>query len=200
MKPASNLHSRLVGWSKVLLPLAALALLSTLFLFARASDEVPAIPFAELDRLAKEQRITAPRFSGVTNDGSVIAITATAAKPLADDALIIENPRLSLDASDGTHLTIQAGSGSVNGVARTAELSGLARLETSSGYLMETQGLTADLATGQITSRGPLEIQAPYGQIKAGQVTIVASEDGTGQRMDFTNGVKLLYDPATRSE
>ncbi len=193
-------HSRLVGWFKIILPLCALALLSTLFLFARSPAEAPAIPFAELDKLAQEQQITAPRFSGVADDGSIIAITAAAAKPEAADRLTIDAPQLSLDAADGTRLTIQAGFGMVDGPAQRAEMGGLARLETSSGYRMETEGLTANLATGEITSHGPLEIQAPYGEVMAGQVTILSSPDGTGQRMDFTKGVKLVYDPATRRE
>ncbi len=200
MTENTGMRSRVIGWLKILLPLAALALLSTLFLFAQDPGETPAIPFAELDRLAREQRITAPRFSGVADDGSVIAITAQSAKPEADDGLTILAPQLSLNAPDGTRLTIKAGSGSLDSLTQTAELAGLARLETSSGYLMETQALTADLTTGQITSAGPLEIQAPYGSITAGLVTILASTDGTGQRMDFTNGVRLLYDPKGQRE
>ncbi len=200
MTTNSNIHSRLVGWFKILLPLSALALLSTLFLFARAPGEIPAIPFAEIDRLAQEQRISAPRFSGVADDGSTIAITALAAKPESTEKLTIEAPRLSLDAVDGTSLTVQAGFGSVDSAAQMAELRSLARLETSSGYLMETQGLRVNLASGEITSTGPLEIQAPYGEVTAGQVNILTTPDGTGQRMDFTKGVKLVYNPASRNE
>ncbi len=200
MAPDSNFHSKLVGWFKILLPLAALALLSTLFLFARSPAEEPAISFAELDKLAQEQRITAPRFSGVSDDGAVIAITAATAKPEPNESLTITGPTLSLAAPDGTQLTVKAGFGTINTANQTAELGGLARLETSSGYVMETEGLTADLTTGEITSTGPLEIQAPYGDVKAGKVTILAASDGTGQRMDFTGGVKLLYDPTSRSE
>ena len=40
-------HSRVVSWLKVLFPLIALALLSTLFLLSRAIDPGQAIPFAE---------------------------------------------------------------------------------------------------------------------------------------------------------
>uniref|UniRef100_A0AAN0MF35 Uncharacterized protein n=1 Tax=Yoonia rhodophyticola TaxID=3137370 RepID=A0AAN0MF35_9RHOB len=54
----------------------ALGLLSTLFLLARAPAEPPDISFAEIEAMARDQRITAPRFSGVTDDGSVISIAA----------------------------------------------------------------------------------------------------------------------------
>lgn len=195
-----NLYSAFIGWAKIVLPLSALALLSTLFLFARQSGEQPAIPVAELDKIAREQQISAPRFSGVANDGSVIAITATTAKPEGQNDLTIVGPLLSLNASDGTRLTIRAGRGALDNTKRQATLDGLAQLETSSGYMMETKGLVADLATGVVTSLGPLEIQAPYGRLTAGSVTIATARDGTGQRMDFTDGVKLLYTPSKSSE
>lgn len=194
-----NLHSRIVFWLKLILPLAALALLSTLFLFAQQSGPPSEIPFADLTEMAQEQRINAPRLSGVTDDGSVIAITAKVARP-AGDTLHIENPQLMLNAADGTTLTIQAGVGEVDNLAQQAHLTGLARLETSSGYQMETTGLTADLQSGVVQSHGPLEVQAPYGTLSAGKVTILASPVGEGQQMDFTGGVKLVYTPETPAE
>ena len=42
-----DLHSRLVTWAKVALPLAALAILSTLFLLADRIDPTAAIPYAD---------------------------------------------------------------------------------------------------------------------------------------------------------
>lgn len=199
MAAATNFHSQLVGWLKILLPLAALMLLSTLFLFARNTGTPTEIPFAEIDAAAAEQRIAAPRFSGLTNTGDTLAISAEAARPDANGGteVTIDKPRLSLDATDGTTLRISAGTGLVDTAAKTAHLGGLARLETSSGYVMETAGLQADLTTGTVTSDGALEVQAPFGQLNAGQVTIQTGSDGTGQQMNFTKGVNLVYTPPT---
>ena len=197
MTAEGNLHSQVVGWLKILLPLAALAVLSTMFLFARQSGEAPAIPFADLDKMAREQLISDPRFTGVAEDGSVIEITAQAARPddMGLEVLTITRPRLHLDAADGTTLTIYAGTGVIDGPQQQARLDGLARLETSSGYAMETAGLTADLRSGEVRSQGRLEVQAPFGSITAGAVTIRVTEEGTGQQMRFTGGVKLVYLP-----
>ena len=103
---------------------------------------------------------------------------------------------VTLDAVDGTSLTIFAGAGVLDGPNQQARLDGLARLETSSGYMMETAGLLADLETGQVTSLGRLEVQAPFGSLTAGQVDILVTSEGEGQQMRFTDGVKLVYDPA----
>ncbi len=202
MAAATNFHSQLVGWLKILLPLAALMLLSTLFLFARGGPKTNDIPFAEIDAAAAEQRIASPRFSGLTDTGDTIQIIAETARPdsAGGPVVTIDRPRLSLDSPDGTTLRVTAGNGSVDTVAQTAHLGGLARLETSSGYMMETSGLQADMTTGKVTSDGPLEVHAPFGTLSAGQVTFSVGADGAGQQMDFTKGVKLVYTPSTTAQ
>nr|WP_232014486.1 hypothetical protein [Cereibacter sphaeroides] len=78
-----NLHSRLVSWLKVVLPLAALAILSTLFLVARTINPDDAIPYADVDVAdrVREPRITAPTWAGITSDGAALSVEAAAARP-----------------------------------------------------------------------------------------------------------------------
>lgn len=197
MAADDNFHSVLVGWAKIVLPMAALALLSTMFLFARNPANQQDIPIAAIEDIAREQQITAPQFSGVAKDGSVIAVQANNAKPDADhpQTLIVENLSIDVDATDGTSLRVTSGTSQLNNRTRIARLNGLSRVSTSSGYTMETNGITADLNTGEIVSDGQLAIKAPFGDLTAGKVRIVASADGTGQQMVFTGGVRLLYIP-----
>ena len=201
MASDDNFHSQLVGWSKIILPLVALALLSTLFLFAKSSTNTKDIPFAEIQELAREQRINGPQFSGVTEDGSIISIGAQSARPAADSPNTINITSLSLDlnGADGSELRINAIEGEIDGSSKVARLLGLAQLETSSGYRMETNGLTADLKSGVITSDGALEIHAPFGTLTAGRVTFQTASDNKGQQMLFTQGVRLVYTPNSDS-
>mgnify|MGYP000002529789 FL=1 len=194
---SDNFHTQLVGWSKIILPLCALALLSTLFLFARSNPDATNIPFADINTLAQEQKINAPRFSGVADDGSIIAITAGSAQLDPNNAQNLKISSLSLDvnAADGSEIRIEAVGGELDNDAKVAYLSGLARLETSTGYTMETNGLTANLQSGVISSEGALEIRAPFGALTAGRVTIKTTGDGKGQQMLFTDGVVLIYTP-----
>jgi len=196
---ADNFHTQLVGWSKIILPLCALGLLSTLFLFARTGNDTTDIPFAEINVLAKEQKIHAPQFSGVTDSGSIVAITAGSAKidPENSQNVTISDLKLNVESKDGSKINVEAVDGEVDGASKIARLSGLARLETSSGYTMETNGLTANLQTGTITSEGALEVHAPYGILTAGRVTFQAADDDIGQQMLFTDGVRLIYTPQT---
>jgi lipopolysaccharide export system protein LptC len=87
--------------------------------------------------------------------------------------------------------------GEIDGRAQIAKFLGLARLVTSQGYQMETNGLIAELRTGLITSDGLLEVRAPFGQLTAGKVTFQTASKGLSQHMLFTEGVHLLYQPQT---
>ena len=193
-----NFHTWAVGWLKIILPMGALALLSTLFLFARSpANQGQEIPIGQIEEIAKEQQITAPQFSGIADDGSVIAVRADSAKPdvAIQDTLLVEDIAIDVDAPDGTTLKITSGTSVLDTAAQTARLNGLSRMTTSSGYIMETNGISADLKTGEIVSDGRLAVQAPFGDLTAGKVRITVSADGTGQQMVFTQGVRLLYTP-----
>ncbi|MDX8353017.1 hypothetical protein [Cognatiyoonia sp. IB215182] len=197
MRGNDNLYSAMVGWAKILLPLCALALLATLFLFARGQNEPTEITFSEVEAIAREQRLSAPRFSGVTDDGAILSIHARSARPDATqpDTVNIDDLQMRIDNPGGSHLTVTATEGELDGRSRLARFLGLARLETSSGFQMETNGLIAELDSGLVTSDGLLEIHAPFGELTAGQVTFQVSAENTGQQMLFTDGVRLLYEP-----
>ncbi len=199
MLVADNLHSQLVGWAKIILPMSALALLSTLFLFARDANTTDDAALAQAEEIAREQKVTAPEFAGVTDSGDIIIIAAKSAQPSVErpDTIQIDDIRMRLDTTDGSFVEVTAVEGEIDGRARIASFLGLARLQTSNGYEMETNGLVAELQTGRVTSNGLLEIRAPFGDLTAGMVTFQVATPDAGQQMLFTNGVHLLYKPNT---
>lgn len=210
MAASDNLYSRFIGWSKILLPLAALALLSTLFLFARKTSGELTIPYAEIEEIARDPRISEPAFSGVADDGSVIAVHARTIRPDPDrsDSFFVDDLQMDITATDGAVFTVTSGEGYLNGPEQVIGLSGLSRVTSSSGFALESQGLVADLAAGTLVSVGPIAIMAPFGEMTAGGVEISTLPDQTalvpidldpdgltqsGSRMVFNNGVRLLY-------
>ncbi|MFT5742786.1 MAG: lipopolysaccharide export system protein LptC [Paracoccaceae bacterium] len=193
---ADNLYSQIVALLKVMLPLGALALLSTLFLYSSKPRGESEIPFAEIEAIAREPRIALPNFTGMSEDGSVISISALSARPIeGDGGFLISGPNAKIDAADGTHIEISAGEGMIDTIQRITRLDGLTRIVTSSGYEMETSGLTASFNSGRIESHGALEVRAPFGSLTAGQLIIETPEGGDGQRMLFNEGVRLIYTP-----
>lgn len=189
-----NFYSQFVGFLKVTLPLAALILMSTVFLFARAPSPETTIPYAEIQEIAREPGLSGARFSGVADDGSVISLTARNTRPVGD-IITADTLLAGIDTVDGTRIDISAGTGEINNSAQTARLTGLARMVTSNGYEMETAGFTANFSTGRIVSEGALEVQAPFGALAAGNLVIETPEGTDEQVMLFQNGVRLVYTP-----
>lgn len=187
-------YTQFVGFLKISLPLAALALMSTVFLFARAPSQDTAIPYAELEEIARDSRISGARLSGIADDGSVIEVNARYATPQGN-VLGVEDMIASIESVDGTQIAISSGGGEINTAERIARLTGLTRLETSNGFEMETAGITADLTTGRIVSDGALEVQSPFGSLTAGQLVVETPAGAAGQVMLFQNGVRLIYTP-----
>ena len=190
-------RSRVVAWAKVLLPLGALGLLSTVFLLAREPAGVIDIPYAELEQIAQEPRIDRPRLSGVAPDGTTVALSADRVSFLADraESFTLTNPRLETEGEDSGATMLEAASGEVDGAERRLHLAGGVRIESSAGYRMETPELSADLATGTLVA-GPVEGTAPLGSITAGGLRLTQGE-GQGARLVFNEGVRVLYLPPT---
>ncbi|MCC7319981.1 MAG: hypothetical protein IT542_03285 [Rubellimicrobium sp.] len=184
-------YSRIVAWAKILLPLGALGLLATLFLFARAPVPDGPIPFAEIEDIARDPRIGAPAMAAVTPEGAAVTFGADSIRPVADrpDAFVIEGLHIGITVPGGETLRIIAASGDFDGRTGRVALDGLARIESTAGYRMETNGLDADLVSGRVETRGPLAVRAPFGELDAGRLRI--AEGGTV--MVFNGGVRLLY-------
>ncbi|MBN8631936.1 MAG: LPS export ABC transporter periplasmic protein LptC [Rhodobacterales bacterium] len=192
-------HTRLVGWLKVALPLAALAILSTLFLVARRIDPEAALPYAEVDveDLAREPRMTAPTYAGLTSDGAALTLTATEARPSAEG-----NPSsaaglvLGLDTPDGGRTELVAESAVMDDAGRQVVLSGGVVVTTSSGYRLETAEVAAKLDRTGLESRAPVVATGPMGDIRADRMSIRQDNRTPGAYvLVFNGGVRLVYQP-----
>ncbi|WP_145104955.1 hypothetical protein [Cereibacter sediminicola] len=195
-----NLHSRLVAWLKIVLPLAALAVLSTLFLVARTINPDDAIPYAEVDveGLVREPRITAPTWAGITSDGAALSVEAAEARPgqTAGEEGRAASLHARLETPDGAVASLVAATGSLDGEARLLRLGGGVELETSTGYHLTTEAMTAGLDETDVRSVGALEATGPAGRIDAGSMRLSEDPGAPGSYvLTFGNRVKLVYDP-----
>jgi lipopolysaccharide export system protein LptC len=198
MAAFDNIHSRLVFWLKILLPLAALAILSTLFLISRRIDTDGALPYAHVDvkELARDQRLTQPEYTGVTSDGTAFSLRAGVARPLADAGGEAQDVTATFETKDGLVLGLGADSAQVDTGTGLVSLAGNVILSTSTGYRMNAQVLTAALKATEVKSDGAVTASAPFGELDAGGMLLSqdpASADG--YVLVFNRGVKLLYLP-----
>lgn len=199
MATSENMHSKLVVWAKVTLPLLALALLATLFLFSRQIDPTDAIPFAEVDveERAREPRLTIPTYAGVTADGSALSIAATEARPDGATGVGTASKIIGkLETPDGARVDLQAENGVLNTEAGFMALDGGVTLTTTSGYTIKTQSLVAKLDQTSLSSPGAISATTPMGQLDAEEMILTQDPKLPGAyRLVFKGHVKLLYSP-----
>ncbi|MGB4828357.1 MAG: LPS export ABC transporter periplasmic protein LptC [Paracoccaceae bacterium] len=195
----ADFHSRLVGWLKVVLPLAALAILSTLFLLADRIDPTAAIPYAEVDvkDLVRDPRMTAPAYAGTTADGAGITLSATEARPASGEQAAAASGMVALvETPDGQRIDISAQRAEFDSAGQVLTLADGVSLTTASGYRIETMSMTARLDRTLIESSAPVQVTAPMGKLDAGSFTLTQDRtDPAAYLLVFNGGVKLIYQP-----
>jgi lipopolysaccharide export system protein LptC len=199
MAQSDNVYSQVVFWLKITLPLVALVILSTLFLFSRKVGVDGQLPYtkADVEAIIRDQRLTAPDYTSVTTDGAALRVVAKTAWPknetggsTADDVVA------AYDTPGGLRIDLTSARGVLNQGTGRMLLSGGVVIVTSSGYRMVTAGLDGALDRTELLSDGRVDAEAPYGTIEAGSMEISHSGDeNAGYLLVFKNGVKLIYDP-----
>jgi lipopolysaccharide export system protein LptC len=192
----SNRYSTAVTWLKVLLPMIALALLSTLFLFARKPDPEAALPYADVDvaQLVREQRLSRPRFAGTLEDGREVTLVADTAAAAVDDPSTITMTDIEsrVVLSGDTALLLSAEHGDLDLGGQVVALDGAVNAATTNGYEMTTDRLTVAMDAMRLTAPGGVVLTGPGLTIEAGAMELSGHEGAAF--LSLTGGVRLLYD------
>lgn len=195
-----NSYSRIVAVLKVVLPLAALALMSTVFLLSKEIDPSQALVPDGVDvvSLASEPRITAANFAGVTGDGAAMSVRAGVARTTMTDALRVEAEEINalIETADGLRTTLVAASGVIDSTAGLLTLTGGVSIVATPGYLVTTERLTALLDQTRVTALQGINGEGPPGSFTANRMVIEAVPGTEGQYLlVFSGDVKLIYLP-----
>lgn len=184
----------IVRWLRVILPLAALAILSTLFLLSRRPDPDGAIPYVEgAGAETHTPGISGPRFSTVAADGAVVTFSAArAALGQGDGGVEAQQPSLDWQSRDGLRVTLNAGTGRQEG--ERIALEGGVDMALSSGWRLTAPRVDVDTAASRLSAAGPLSITAPFGTLDAGGMVLTRDAAGA-QVLELNHGVRLLYRP-----
>ncbi|MEX0284683.1 MAG: hypothetical protein AB3N23_08730 [Paracoccaceae bacterium] len=191
-------YSRWVTFLKVLLPLAAVGLLSTLFLLSRKADPDATIPFADraIEERLRNQQITAPTYSAISKDGHDILVTADAVSPpIGDQPAKARNISARLDGPRGQSIRMQAARGKLEDTIGRATFLVAVVVETSTGYVIETELLTALLDQSTAHAPGEVKGHGPLGEFRAGSMDIMPKNGTETLHIVFKEGVRLIYDP-----
>ena len=151
MASYDNAYSRLVASLKVVLPLVALALLSTLFLLSKTVDTTGDLPIAEVDleQRAQDQGATNPSFAGVAPDGEQVNFKARTVRPdpTRPDYVLADTVVADVILNGGGVINITGDRGEANQDLMVAQIEGNVRVVTSTGYDLRTEQLNGAFET-----------------------------------------------------
>lgn len=199
MPRADNRYSQFVAAAKIILPLAGLGLLSSLFLISGADQSGTDIPFSEieLEEIVEGQRILSPRYQTVLANGAQVDFTAQSAKPdLSNTARFTASELIvRIDQPDGLRIDLRGAEGTLDNDARTVRVEGGLRLARSDGFTLSTEGAEARLDGLAGHTTGEAIILGPGVTLNAGRAEVIFDTETSTQRIVFTQGVKLIYTP-----
>ncbi|TVP71255.1 MAG: hypothetical protein EA339_10555 [Rhodobacteraceae bacterium] len=189
---------------RITLPLAALALLSTIFLVSRSIDPDRAVALSEIDMsaLTREPRIGTARVAGVTSDNTTLVIEAAAmsapgTQPQSEPVdLRLDAPSGTLGFASGREITFASATGTLDRIADQVALTGDVQLQSSDGFRAQMPRLTAALGETRVLGYGGIRAEGPPGEITADRLSISVPPGATdGYLLAFSGNVRLIYQP-----
>ncbi len=192
-------HSRFIGLLKLVLPLAALAVLSSLFLVARTINPEDAIPYADVDvadRL-REPRMTLPVYATVTQNGAALKFTAAEAR--SDDQggpSTASNVVGELITPSGKRTDLVAQKGTFDSAKKTVYFEGDVVVVNTDGWKIESEDLTSSIVSTAIKTDRLTRVSGPNITITAQSMDLATNPDNADSHvLVFKHNVKLVYLP-----
>ncbi|MEM9138672.1 MAG: LPS export ABC transporter periplasmic protein LptC [Pseudomonadota bacterium] len=192
-------YSTAVRWMKVLLPVAAIALIVLIFLTGtdRQAVVTPSVG-TQTAALAAGLKLDNPRFAGVTDDGDPFMVTADWALPdgAMPDRIDLEQPKGEMRLGSGTTLKMRADTGQMLRTDEHLDLVGGVELTTSDGYVARADRVELDLDQKTITVPGQVNAEGPRGRIRADSMRATrAAPDARDVTMHFSGNVRMTLLP-----
>lgn len=202
MARADGLYSRVIAWLKILLPLAALALLSTLFLLSDSREPLENVPFADALKAGETARqgVSTPYYTGTTQGGDLVTMTAQRAWPMPNGDISAAQLSSRMQLKDGSTIHLDAKDALMTEADRRLHLSGGVEIESSLGYVLQTDALVSEMDRVAAESLGPVSGHGPLGTLNAGQMQIASAGEAGEVQIVFTGGVKLIYQPPEKEK
>lgn len=188
-------HTQIVTMLKLFLPLVALAILSSLFIFSRVIDPEAGIPYATVDVAdrMREPKVTDAQYAGMTDDGSAISISVAVVVPDGTSGGSAKQVVARITSKQGDLTEVLAANLAYD--QNKAALTGGVEMRNS-GYDLKTEAMDLVMDRISLTSRGKVTGMGPLGNLTAGQMRLSVSDDpARDYLLVFNSGVHLLYQP-----
>jgi lipopolysaccharide export system protein LptC len=191
-------RSRMVRQLKIVLAIAAILLVGTIFMFGRERAVVfDAEQAANLALLGAGLKLDNPRFSGVTEDGDPFVVTADWALPdgATPDRVDLEMPVGELHLPDERVVTVRAAAGELFRSDDRLNLMGDVIFETSDGFRARMPRIELDLASKVAVAPARLRATSPRGSIEADRMRMVRGAEPGSSTVRFEGDVRVNWQP-----
>ena len=202
--PLSGLGFQVSRVARLVLPLGALALLSTVFLFSENIDPQRAVELSDInvEELTREPRVGTARIATVTSDETAMTITANSVRSATDPServpvlLTLDAPQGRLEFPAGRVASFRGDDGQIDEASDSMLLRGNVVLEISDGYTARMPVLRARLERLHVEGLDGIEAEGPAGELTADRLELSRAPGAeSGYLLAFKGNVRLIYVP-----
>jgi len=193
----SRTYSRFVRMMRLVLPLAAVAIVLLLFSWPRLEETMAPIPDENmLPRHIAKNELLAPHFQSRDEKNQPFNINASRAVQSArdPDLILLERPEADMTLRDGTWLAAAADRGAYQQKSEILLLEGSVRLFHDLGYELKTEKLTVSLEDHKAWSDAAVYAQGPAGTLEATGL----QANSAGNQLIFTGPARLVLNRALK--
>jgi lipopolysaccharide export system protein LptC len=183
-------HDRVIGWSKIALPMAVGVLIAILMLapLDKRDDVSFILDKKKVDSAPERMRVEAARYTGSDDKGQQFTIRAERAIQRSSDVPLIDIAGMSarMSLANGP-VSLVANRGRYDIDAQRLAIDGPVSLAGPDGYRLSTSDVLVDLKARHLESAGPVSGSMRLGSFEAGQL-----EADLGERtISLTGGARL---------
>jgi lipopolysaccharide export system protein LptC len=195
-------HSHRVRLLRILIPIVlaaglVVAVLAVVFNPLRLLSDLP-VSIKGLSVSRTGMTMTGPELSGFTRDRRRYELTAnSAAQDLRNINMVhLDEPRASLEMSDGSMVNMQAAMGAYDRNEGILTLERNIVLTSTSGYEIRLQRAVIDVRGGSILSDRPVEMRSQNGTLRANRLEVTKSPE-IGEVVRMEGDVVLNFTPSS---
>ncbi len=167
---------RMVMWSKRLMPVVAMLLLSSIALWpeiARQLDQGRIKYGRGLSGQLEAGQLRDARYRGVDGRGRPYAVTADLAAQDGPERLNLTEPKGDVVSENGTWMMVQSQKGVYLQRAGQLDLSGDATVYRDDGITMHTEAVAVDVKSGAAASNEKTHVEGPFGTLDSQGFSLV---------------------------
>lgn len=191
----SKRHSSMVRSMRLLLPIAALAVIVVIMAWKSDKTPVVAVPREEISpQTVSQNELINPKFQSEDTNGQPYSITADKATQNAEDmnTLLLQKPVADMTLKSGGVVKVTATNGQYQQEQKGLTLDGNVTVHHNSGYEIQTEKMNVDVTGQIITSDTPVTGHGSQADISATGLNV----DGNSKIVTFKGPAKLTLHKA----